>query len=163
MVEHQRVAEVLRELDRLLDDLWRMPVQHLPEDFDKEIDGRTQKWLRIGEAAQRLGVSQDRVRHRSGEPDPSPRSLSKMAAPTDGDGDNPGGEAETGGRRNAGERRDAVAVLCDVLDLLGAQLADRAREVEQLHVLLQQAQALALPDARRPWWSRLTRRGAPAS
>ena len=49
--------------------------------------------------------------------------------------------------------RDLVAVLKEQLDTKDKQLETRAREVQELHVLLQQAQAgLPAPRDNRPWW-----------
>ena len=49
-----------------------------------------------------------------------------------------------------------IEVLQAQVESQGAQLEARTREVQELHVLLQQTQA-ALPPARdpRPWWRRL--------
>jgi excisionase family DNA binding protein len=50
--------------------------------------------------------------------------------------------------------RDMNALLIKRLDLADQELEARRREVQELHVLLQQAQA-ALPSpqsAQRPWW-----------
>jgi hypothetical protein len=40
-----------------------------------------------------------------------------------------------------------------------AELEARRREVQELHVLLQTAQALPAPRESRPWWRRLFGRG----
>jgi hypothetical protein len=47
-----------------------------------------------------------------------------------------------------------------MVSMLQHQLEVREREVQELHVLLQQAQAaLPAPRDHRPWWQRLWRRG----
>jgi hypothetical protein len=52
--------------------------------------------------------------------------------------------------------RDTIKRHDEVIDLLKHQLEAREREVQELHVLLQQSQ-VALPEARdnRPWWRKL--------
>jgi hypothetical protein len=52
-----------------------------------------------------------------------------------------------------------VAMLQERVNAQQEELEARRREVQELHVLLQQAQA-ALPTPRdhRPWWQRLWRR-----
>jgi uncharacterized protein HemX len=46
------------------------------------------------------------------------------------------------------------------LEILGHHLESKDRQIEQLHVLLQQAQAaLPPPRAGRPWWGRWWRKG----
>jgi hypothetical protein len=53
-----------------------------------------------------------------------------------------------------------VVALKETISILREELEARRREVQELHVLLQHAQA-ALPAPRdsRPWWRRLWRRG----
>jgi excisionase family DNA binding protein len=54
---------------------------------------------------------------------------------------------------------DTIAQLRTQLEAKDGQLETRAREVQELHVLLQQAQAvLPAPRDNRPWWQRLWRR-----
>ncbi len=69
-----------------------------------------------------------------------------------------------GDQDNVQDRQDARDRLIEVLqaqvESQGAQLDARTREVQELHVLLQQTQA-ALPAPRqdRPWWRRVLGRG----
>jgi hypothetical protein len=49
------------------------------------------------------------------------------------------------------------------ISILENELEARAREIRELHVLLQQAQAVALPagrqqEFRRPWWRRILKK-----
>ena len=129
----------------------------------------------IDEAARLLGVSQDTIRRRirNGElkahqetrpqgyvwrvtlPDEEPES----------EGQNHVGDTYLSSElvealRDTIQRQDnTIAQLRTQLEAKDRQLETRAREVQELHVLLQQAQA-ALPTPRdnRPWWQRLWRR-----
>ena len=52
-----------------------------------------------------------------------------------------------------------IASVKDEVSTLRSQLETKDRQIEQLHVLLQQAQAaLPAPRDNRPWWQRLWRR-----
>jgi excisionase family DNA binding protein len=127
----------------------------------------------IDEAARLLGVSQDTIRRRirNGElkahqetrpqgyiwrvtlPDEEPESQSHIR-------DTCLSSELVEALRNTIQRQDdTIAQLRTQLEAKDRQLETRAREVQELHVLLQQAQA-ALPGPRdnRPWWQRLWRR-----
>ena len=129
----------------------------------------------IDEAARLLGVSQDTIRRRirNGElkahqetrpqgyvwrvtlPDEEPES----------EGQNHVGDTYLSSElvealRDTIQRQDnTIAQLRTQLEAKDRQLETRAREVQELHVLLQQAQAvLPAPRDNRPWWQRLWRR-----
>jgi excisionase family DNA binding protein len=129
----------------------------------------------IDEAARLLGVSQDTIRRRirNGElkahqetrpqgyvwrvtlPDEEPES----------EGQNHVGDTYLSSElvealRDTIQRQDnTIAQLRTQLEAKDRQLETRAREVQELHVLLQQAQvALPTPRDNRPWWQRLWRR-----
>jgi excisionase family DNA binding protein len=112
--------------------------------------------LTIAEAAQRLRLSEQTVRRRirSGELQAtqmsSPGGFSWVVeVPDDPPTDTPDNQSL---RELVDELRARVAAQ-------DAELEARRREVQELHVLLQQAQAaLPAPKGGRPWW-RLWRRG----
>jgi chromosome segregation ATPase len=55
---------------------------------------------------------------------------------------------------------ETIAMLRERFAVQDAELEARRREVQELHVLLQQAQtALSAPGESRPWWRRLFSRG----
>jgi hypothetical protein len=55
--------------------------------------------------------------------------------------------------------KDEVSLLQHQLDAQQTQLESKDKQIEQLHVLLQQAQAaLPAPRDNRSWWQRLWRR-----
>jgi hypothetical protein len=132
------------------------------------------------EAARRLGVSVATIRRRlhSGElpgfqeptsqgfkwlvevpelaigapskPNSQTNSKGVSDSVSDLDGDTPGASTTNG----------EVAALKETIAVLREELEARRREVQELHVLLQQAQAaLPAPRDNRPWWQRLWRRG----
>jgi hypothetical protein len=113
----------------------------------------------IPEAARRLGVSEHTVRRRvrSGE-----LPGKQVAAPqgftwvVDIPDDLP--EPETSSSE-VQALRELVANLQDRINAQGKELEAKNKQIEQLHVPLQQAQA-ALPSPRdnRSWWQRLWRR-----
>lgn len=80
----------------------------------------------------------------------------------------PQAEREAEGRGEAKRQETAageVQALQELVHVLQEELTARRREVQELHVLLQQAQALPPgrsetweAAARRPWWRRLLRR-----
>jgi DNA-binding transcriptional MerR regulator len=111
--------------------------------------------LTIAEAAQRLGVSTDTIHRRlrrgqlSGQRQPTPQGFTWLI------------EIPVAPRNSKdGTPADAPATAVDtqrleqMVAMLQAQLEVKDKQIEQLHVLLQQAQA-ALPAPRengRPWW-----------
>ena len=120
-------------------------------------------FVTIQEAAQRLGVSQDTVRRRIRKEElqatqtPTPQGFrwvveledleeDAQAAPT------PPHRADIGGAQveDGQDVRELVDALRSQLQSQGEELVARRREVQELHVLLQQK---ALPEAvGRPWW-----------
>lgn len=121
--------------------------------------------LTINEAAQALGVSSETIRRRIARGELRARKVptdhgemymitlpdeNAAAAPAPG----PAGSAGSG---PAGE----IEALRKTIAILEEELAARRREVQELHILIQQAQTAALPAARqrdqdrRPWWRRL--------
>jgi excisionase family DNA binding protein len=117
----------------------------------------------IQEAAKHLGVSQDTVRRRIRKEElqarqtPTPQGFrwvveledleeDAQAAPTPPHMPDIGGAEVEGGQ----DLRELVDVLRSQLQSQEEELAARRREVQELHVLLQQK---ALPEAvGRPWW-----------
>jgi hypothetical protein len=126
----------------------------------------------IKEAARRLDVSDLTIRRRlnSGElqgiQEPKGKSHIWWVLMPEEETDSEANTLEHDGERednNQGEveaLRELVAVLKEQLDTKDKQLETRAREVQELHVLLQRAQA-ALPapkEDRQSWWHRLWQR-----
>jgi hypothetical protein len=135
----------------------------------------------IAEAGHRLGISQDTVRKRlrlgelTGTQIRAPGGFRWMVELPD---DVPGAETKKNGNKEPVDREDQslpelVAALSatvegqqELIEALQSQiqaqkdqLESRGREVQELHVLLQQAQAaLPAPRDNRPWWQRLWRR-----
>ena len=71
------------------------------------------------------------------------------------------GEQESQPTGEDGVLRELVDVLCYQVTGLEGQLGTKDRQIEQLHILLQQAQAaLPAPHSPRPWW-RIWRRALP--
>ena len=114
----------------------------------------------IQEAAQHLGVSQDTVRRRIRKDElqarqtPTPQGFRWLveleedapAAPTPTHRPDIGGAQVEDGQ----DLRELVTILYSQLQLREEELMARRREVQELHVLLQQK---ALPEAvGRPWW-----------
>jgi hypothetical protein len=121
----------------------------------------------IAEAAHRLGMSQDTVRKRlrlgelTGEQVRAPGGFRWLV-------ELPGENAESQGQGETYQEgiTNESPYVRELVDSLQAQiraqqeeLEARRREVEQLHILLQQAQA-ALPASKenRSWWRRVWRR-----
>jgi len=103
----------------------------------------------VGEAARRLGVSTDTIRRRiskgelTAHQEPTPQGfrweieLGPNDQPLNGhDGDN----------------EVLVTILRAQVQAQAEELDARRREVQELHVLLQTAQAALTAPARRPWW-----------
>jgi hypothetical protein len=124
----------------------------------------------VPEAARRLGITEDTVKRRlrkgelQGERKARPQGYTWMVKLPDEEAETNSTVTDTGlppdddpvnHRVNSGE----VRRLEEMVSMLQHQLEVREREVQELHVLLQQAQA-ALPTPRdhRPWWQRLWRR-----
>jgi transposase len=117
----------------------------------------------IKEAARRLDVSDLTIRRRlnSGElqgiQEPKGKShiwwVLMPEEETESEAKNLEQEPEGNSRGEVEALRDLVTVLKEQLDTKDKQLETRAREVQELHVLLQQAQAaLPAPKDNRPWW-----------
>jgi len=112
--------------------------------------GKAVEKVSIAEAARRLGVSTDTVRRRIGKGE-----LLAHREPT------PQGyrwEVELDENQPLNIHGSNLEVLVTTLQAQvqaqGEELDARRREVQELHVLLQNAQtALAAPE-RRPWWRR---------
>jgi len=114
----------------------------------------------IGDAATRLGISPDTVRRRigkgilTGHQEPTAQGFRWMI-------ELPEPEQETNGHRDSGSLENLVASsLENLVVTLQAQISAQAdelearrREVSELHVLLQTAQAaLPAPKEGRRWW-----------
>lgn len=116
----------------------------------------------IAEAAKRLGISMDTIRRRIGKGELKARKVPSshgemylVELPEDTS------PAET--HRAQAENSPEVEVLRKTISILEIELDSRRREVQELHVLLQQAQAALPPPGRQavrvPWWRRLIPRG----
>jgi hypothetical protein len=109
----------------------------------------------IQEAAHTLGIAESTVRRRlrngelEGQQMPTPQGFTWLVELPDDLSE----EKENQDRGEAGVLRELVdALRCQVTGLEG-QMNTKDRQIEQLHVLLQQAQAaLPAPRASRPWW-----------
>jgi hypothetical protein len=123
----------------------------------------------VPEAARRLGVTEDTVKRRlrkgelQGERKARPQGYTWMVELPDEESEtgtvtdtvSPPDDDTVNHRVNSGETRR----LEEMVSMLQHQLEVREREVQELHVLLQQAQAaLSAPRDSRPWWQRLWRR-----
>lgn len=125
--------------------------------------------LTIAEASQRLGISPDTVRRRIARGELAARKIptahgesylvdlpEEAAAPAD-----PKAAAAPGTRTMAAVQGTETD-LRKTIAILEGELAARTREIHELHILLQQAQALALPagraERRSSWWRRLFRK-----
>ncbi len=109
----------------------------------------------IGEAAQRLGVSEHTVRRRvrSGELPGSqvatPQGYTWRVEVPD-DSPDPTPKAGDGEVRAL---RELVATLQGRMEAQDSELAAKNEQIRELHVLMQQAQAaLPAPKETRPWW-----------
>jgi excisionase family DNA binding protein len=116
----------------------------------------------VNEAARLLGVSRDTIMRRiratelEAHQEPRPqghvwRVVIPDEAISEGHDSDVMGELQT--------LREMVSMLQAQVEADREELASKNKQIEQLHVLLQQAQA-ALPAARenRSWWQRLWRR-----
>lgn len=133
----------------------------------------------LAEAAHRLGVSVDTVRRRlqkgelKGEQQARPQGFIWLIEMPDETGQRSSSTAECQGEEQDGslaglaackaEIRRLETMVVALQDRISAQqdeLEARRREVQELHVLLQQAQAaLPAPKENRPWWGRLWGKG----
>jgi len=103
----------------------------------------------VGEAARRLGVSTDTIRRRIGKAE-----LTAHREPT------PQGyrwevELEPNDQALNGHESDIDVLVTTLQAQVQAQAEEldaRRREVQELHVLLQTAQAALTSPERRPWW-----------
>lgn len=123
----------------------------------------------VPEAARRLGVTEDTVKRRlrkgelQGERKARPQGYTWMVELPDEESEtdtvtgtvSPPDDDTVNHRVNNGETRR----LEEMVSMLQHQLEVREREVQELHVLLQQAQAaLSAPRDNRSWWQKLWRR-----
>jgi hypothetical protein len=124
----------------------------------------------VPEAARRLGVTEDTVKRRlrkgelQGERKERPQGYTWMVELPDEESETDStvtgtvsslGDDTVGHQVSNGE----VRRLEEMVSMLQHQLEVREREVQELHVLLQQAQtALAAPRNNRPWWRKVWRR-----
>ena len=143
------------------------------------ITGALMELVTMTEAAQRLGVSTDTIKRRlrrgelKGHKQPRPQGFTWLieleAEFENGNGTRAATHAHTDASTDAStgasdHLEDFIASLrSQVAAQLVAkdhQIETKDRQIEQLHVLLQQAQAaLPAPRDNRPWWQRLWRRG----
>jgi hypothetical protein len=117
--------------------------------------------LTIKEAAKQLRVSELTIRRRlakgliSGIQEPTPQGYVWMVELSDDEV-----EGDQGITQELISRMDdTIAILSDQVKVQQEELTAKNKQIEQLHVLLQQAQA-ALPAARdnRSWWFKLWHR-----
>jgi excisionase family DNA binding protein len=134
--------------------------------------GMAMELVSLPEAAQRLGVSVDTVKRRlrrgemKGQRVPRPQGYTWLIELQD---NQPDSMADS----TASSTAELDAATIEVLNLREMlvmaqsqiatqqeELASKNKQIEQLHVLLQQAQAaLPAPRGSRSWWQRLWRRG----
>ena len=144
----------------------------------------------VAEASRRLGLTEDTVKRRlrkgelSGQRKPRPQgyvwlvelpeeetvdpgdTLTDTRSTAGGDPDDtrstPGDDpvSHTVNDREVHRLEEMVNLLQAQVESQGEQLEDRTREVQELHVLLQQSQAaLSGPSQYRSWWRRVLGRG----
>ena len=129
----------------------------------------------VSEAARSLGVSEETVKRRirrgelNGQQQPRPQGYAWMVdipeevlASTAQHDTTTTHDDDTDHNTSSGEIRrleEMVTLLRQQLSVYQEEVESRRREVQELHVLLQQAQA-ALPAPRnsKPWWRRMWRR-----
>jgi len=118
--------------------------------------------LTIAQAAERLGVSMDTIRRRISKGEikarkvPSAHGEMYMIEIPDNASQQ---TEEKAGKNNDGHNSSEIEALRKTISILETELEARRREVQELHVLLQQAQA-AFPQVRGhsqvlPLWRRL--------
>jgi hypothetical protein len=120
----------------------------------------------VQEAAHRLGVAESTLRRRikNGEmpatQTPTPQGyiwLVEIPDETTGPEDTSAGEVEAL-KQLVDVLRDQLAAKDRQMDFLKEEIEARRREIQELHVLLQQAQkALPAPQEHTSWWRRLWR------
>jgi hypothetical protein len=121
--------------------------------------------LTIKEAAERLGISEVTIRRRlrTGqlkgyqESPPTGKWFIEVSDDDFGQGE-VGIDEDDDPLELADALRDTIKRQDEVIDLLKRQLETRDREVQELHVLLQQAALSAPREDRQSWWRRLWRR-----
>ena len=123
----------------------------------------------IDEAARLLGVSQDTIRRRirneelQAQQEPRPQGYTwRVTLPDDEPEPKSTGHVSSDGTshellealKDTVRRQDeAISQLREQLGVKDSQLQAREREVQELHVLVQQAQALPAPrENRQSWW-----------
>lgn len=118
----------------------------------------------IQEAAHTLGIAESTVRRRirngelEGQQMPTPQGYTWLVDLPDDLAIEKEAEQEIG--VESGLLRELVDSLRSHVNGLEGQLGTKDRQIEQLHVLLQQVQAaLPAPSERKPWW-KLRRRAA---
>ena len=121
--------------------------------------------LTIKEAAKRLRVSELTIRRRlakgliSGVQEPTPQGYVWMVELSDDEV-----EGDQGITQELISRMDdTIAILSEQVKVQQEELGAKNKQIEQLHILLQQAQA-ALPapkEDRQSWWRRLWQRQRP--
>jgi hypothetical protein len=121
--------------------------------------------ITIKEAAKRLRVSELTVRRRlakgliTGVQEPTPQGYVWMVELSD---DEMEGDHVVN-QEIINRMDDTIAILSDQVKVQQEELAAKNKQIEQLHILLQQAQA-ALPapkEDRQSWWRRLWQRRRP--
>jgi hypothetical protein len=134
------------------------------------VQERAMALVSLPEAAQRLGVSVDTIKRRlrrgelKGQQVPRPQGYSwliEINLPCSSD-DCMADSSETNTTSHAGSTvevlnlREMLAMAKAQIVAQQEQLTTKDKQIEQLHVLLQQAQeALPAPRGARPWWKRL--------
>ena len=119
----------------------------------------------IKEAAERLGISEVTIRRRlrTGqlkgyqESPPTGKWFIEVSDDDFGQG-GVGADEDDDSLELADALRDTIKRQDEVIDLLKRQLETRDREVQELHVLLQQAALSAPREDHQSWWRRLWRR-----
>jgi excisionase family DNA binding protein len=149
--------------------------QHLQEEIMMKVS--------IPEAAATLGVSQDTIRRRIHKGELKAEKVHTPKGPawlidlpghaqadaTTASADSHGADRQAYAAHELGDyaapSEDAKTAWAEVhrleqmVSILQSEVESRRREVQELHVLLQQAQAaLPAPRDNRPWWQRLWRR-----
>ena len=126
----------------------------------------------IKDAAQHLGVTEVTIRrrirdgHLHAHQQPRPQGFTWVVELPEEEGQpsSPPGQAndedEIGGLKREDALQDIIKRQDETIEHLRHELEGRGREIQELHVLLQHAQA-ALPapkEDRQPWWQRLWHR-----
>jgi DNA-binding response OmpR family regulator len=118
--------------------------------------------LTIKEAAQRLRVSELTIRRRlakgliTGVQEPTPQGYVWMVDLSDDEAEGDHGVTQ----EIISRMDDTIAILSDQVKVQQEELTAKNKQIEQLHVLLQQAQS-ALPapkESQHSWWHKLWHR-----